>query len=182
MTTATQSGIQIPAGTYEVDPIHSTATFAVEHAGVSLFRGGFRPLGARLVAENAGLVLEGRVSVQSIDIADENIRPHLLSPDFFDAERNPEISFRSTEISGSAEGLRVAGELSMAGFSLPVEARGTLRGPVPGPGGGEKVSLSLETAIDRTAYGMNWQMEIPNGGVALANQVSLTVELEFDRS
>ncbi len=182
MTTATQADVLIPAGTYAVDPIHSNASFAVEHAGVSIFRGGFRPLDARLVVTEDGLALEGGVSVSSIDVADENIRPHLLSPDFFDAERNPDIRFHSTEISGPADDLRVTGELSMAGFTVAVEARGRLRGPVAGPGGGEKVSLSLETAIDRTAYGMNWQMEIPSGGVALANQVELTVELEFDRS
>lgn len=182
MTTATQFIVQIPTGDYAVDPVHSNASFAVEHAGVSIFRGGFRPVDARLVAGEDGLALEGGVHVESIDVADESIRPHLLSPDFFDAERNPDIRFRSTAISGSADDLRVVGELSIAGASLPVEAHGRLRGPVAGPGGGEKLSLSLEATIDRTAYGMNWQMEIPGGGAALGNEVTLTVELELDRS
>jgi polyisoprenoid-binding protein YceI len=182
VTSATQTGARIPVGTYTIDPLHSNAVFAVEHAGVSIFRGGFRPVDAKLVADDQGMRVEGGVSVDGIDVADENIRPHLLSPDFFDAERHPAIRFRSTEISGSADDLRVIGELSMAGFTLPIEARGRLRGPVTGPGGGEKVSLSLQAAIDRTAYGMNWQMEIPSGGLALANEVELAVELEFDRS
>ncbi|MGH2950699.1 MAG: YceI family protein [Solirubrobacterales bacterium] len=171
----------IPAGTYTADVPHSNARFAVEHAGISIFRGGFKPIHAQLVSGDAGLELEGTVRVETIDVDDENIMPHLLSPEFFDAERNPEIRFRSTAISGADE-LTVAGELELAGVSMPVQARGRLRGPVPGPGGGgEKVSLSLETAIDRTDYGMDWQMEIPGGGVALANEVKLAVELELNR-
>lgn len=181
MTTATQSTVQLPTGTYTVDPVHSNANFEVEHAGVSIFRGAFKPIDATLVSTDDGLVLDGRVRVDGISVDDENIRPHLLSPEFFDAERNPEIRFRSTEISGSNGDLRVVGELSMAGASLPVEGSGRLRGPVAAPGGGEKLSLALETVIDRTAYGMNWQMEIPGGGVALANEVKLIVELEFNR-
>ena len=106
-------------------------------------------------------MLEGRVAVEAISIEDETIRPHLLSPDFFDAERNPEVSFRSTEISGSADDLRVTGELSLAGVTRAVEAKGRLRGPVTAPGGVEKIALALEAAIDRTEHGMNWQMELP---------------------
>lgn len=179
MSTATT--VQIPTGTWSVDPVHSNATFEVEHAGVSIFRGGFKPIDAKLVSDDDGIVLEGGVSVEGISVDDENIRPHLLSPEFFDAERNPEIRFTSTEITGSADDLNLAGELSMAGVSLAVEAAGRLRGPAPAPGGGEKLGLALETVIDRTAFGMVWQMELPDGGVALANDVKLVVELEFNR-
>ena len=180
-TTTTQTAApQIPAGTYTADASHSSATFEVEHAGVSTFRGAFKPIDARLVADEEGLRLEGAVRVDSIGVDDENIRPHLLSPDFFDVERNPEVRFRSTEISGSRDDLTVAGELSMAGFALPVEATGRLRGPVSLPGGGRKVALALEAVVDRTAYGMNWQMELPGGAAALANDVRLVVEVEFN--
>jgi polyisoprenoid-binding protein YceI len=178
MTTATK--LDVPHGTWEVDATHSTANFEVEHAGVSVFRGGFKPVGAKLTSDDDGLVLEGAVDVTSISVDDENIRPHLLSPDFFDVERNPHIEFRSTEIAGGADDLTVAGELSMAGISLPVTAQGRLRGPV-GIGEIEKTSLALEATIDRTRYGMDWQMELPSGGVALANDVKLVVELEFNR-
>ena len=97
--------------------------------GVSTFRGGFTPIDAKLVSGDDGLGLEGVVSVETISVDDENIRPHLLSPDFFDVGRNPEISFRSTSIEGSPDDLHVRGDLSMAGFELPVEATGRLRGP-----------------------------------------------------
>lgn len=179
MTTATTE-IVVPQGTWSVDPLHSSAGFEVEHAGVSTFRGGFAPVDARLVSTDAGVTLEGRVAVDSISIDDENIRPHLLSPEFFDVEVNPEITFRSTEVSGTADDLRVKGELAMAGASLQVEATGTLRGPSEVPGGGTKIALSLAATVDRTAYGMNWQMEMPGGGQILANDVKLRVELEFN--
>ena len=181
MTTQTQIKIQIPEGTWDIDPVHSNANFEVEHAGVSVFRGGFKPIDARLTSGESGATLEGAVEVASISIDDENIRPHLLSPDFFDVERNPRISFRSTEIAGDSDDLAVTGELSMAGFALPVTARGRLRGPIEVPGVGQKVALSLETTVDRTAFGMNWQMELPSGGQALANDVKLIVELEFNK-
>ncbi len=180
-TTITQTiEQQIPAGTYTADASHSSAGFEVEHAGVSTFRGGFKPIDARLIAGQDGLQLEGGVRVDSISVDDETIRPHLLAPDFFDVERNPEVRFRSTRISGSPDALVMSGELSMAGFSLPVEATGRLRGPVELPGGGRKVALALEAVVDRTAYGMNWQMELPGGTPALANDVKLIVELEFN--
>jgi polyisoprenoid-binding protein YceI len=176
----TATEIDLPQGTWNVDATHSNANFEVEHAGVSVFRGGFRPVDAKLTVSDEGVALEGAVPVEGISVDDENIRPHLLSPEFFDVDRNPEIRFHSTRIAGGAADLEVAGELSMAGITLPVTARGRLRGPIAGPGGGGKASLSLETTIDRTDYGMNWQLELPAGGVALANDVKLIVELELN--
>jgi polyisoprenoid-binding protein YceI len=181
MTTATQTTQAVPTGTWNVDDTHSSANFEVEHGGLSVFRGGFKPIDATLVSGDDGVALEGRAAVESISVDDENIRPHLLAPDFFDVERNPEILFRSTQISGSADDLTVTGELSMAGATLLVEAKGRVRGPVSFGEGFEKLSLSLETTIDRTAFGMVWQMELPGGGQALANDVRLIVELELNK-
>ena len=179
--TTTQIATRIPNGTWTVDPVHSNAGFEVEHAGLSVFRGGFRPIDAKLTAGDDGIALEGRVAVESITVDDENIRPHLLASDFFDAERNPEIRFRSTEISGDPDDLTVRGEFSMAGASLPVQATGRLRGPVSLGEHGDKLALDLEAVIDRTAFGMNWQMEMPGGESALANEVRLLVSLELTK-
>jgi polyisoprenoid-binding protein YceI len=180
--TATTTDRLVPAGTWTIDGAHSSATFEAEHAGVSTFRGGFTPIDAKLVSGDDGLELEGVVRVETISVDDENIRPHLLSPDFFDVGRNPEVSFRSTSIEGPADDLRVRGDLSMAGFTLPVEAAGRLRGPVRLTEDIERLSLSLEATVDRTAFGMNWQMELPDGNQALANDVRLVVELELQKS
>jgi polyisoprenoid-binding protein YceI len=180
MTTATTETL-VPHGTWSADALHSNANFEIEHGGVSTFRGGFKPVDAKLVSDDTGISLEGTVAVETISIDDENIRPHVLSPEFFDAERNPEVSFRSTEVTGGADDLHVRGDLALAGVSLPVEARGRIRGPVETPAG-TKLALSLETTIDRTDYGMNWQMELPGGGSILGNDVKLIVELELNQA
>jgi len=180
VTTATET-TRIPAGTWAVDRAHSNATFAVQHAGISIFRGSFKDLDAKLEAGDEGAVLTGTVRVESIDVEDENIRPHLFTPDFFDTQRNPEVRFRSTELAIEGDQVRLAGELELAGARQNVVATGVFRGPVEVPGVGEKVALSLEATIDRTDYGMNWQMDLPDGSPALANDVSLAVELELNK-
>ncbi len=180
--TVTTTERLVPTGTWAIDDPHSSAGFEAEHAGVSVFRGGFKPIDAKLVSGDDGVELEGTVQVEAISVDDENIRPHLLSPDFFDVGRNPEIKFRSTAIDGTPDDLRIRGDLSMAGFTLPVEATGRLRGPVTLGEGIERLSLSLETTVDRTAFGMTWQMELPDGNQALGNDVRLVVELEFQKS
>jgi polyisoprenoid-binding protein YceI len=180
VTTATSTQTRIPTGTWNIDRSHSNATFAVRHAGISVFRGSFRDLDASLeVGDEA--VLTGSVKVESIDVDDENIRPHLLAPDFFDVARNPEIRFRSTGLEIEGDEVRLSGELELAGVTQRVAARGTIAGPVPNPMGGEKIALSLEAVIDRTEFGMDWQMDMPDGSPALANDVSLVVDLELGK-
>ncbi len=178
MSEATTERI-VPNGTWAVDNAHSSANFEVEHGGVSVFRGGFKPIDGTLTATDDGLALDGKVEVEGISVDDENLRPHLLSPDFFDVLRNPTITYRSTEIAGDTDDLTVNGKLSMRGVSLPVTATGRVRGPVSFGEGLEKISVSLETTVDRRAFGMVWQMELPGGEQALANDVRLVVELEL---
>jgi polyisoprenoid-binding protein YceI len=181
MSTATLTGERIPTGTWTSDHAHSSASFAVQHAGLALFRGGFKELDAKLVVDDDASVLTGTVSVDSIDVEDENIRPHLLAPDFFDVARNPEVRFRSSRLEIDGDEVTIAGELEMAGSSREVEATGRLLGPIEIPGAATKVALALETVIDRTEFGMDWQMELPAGGPVLANEITLTVELELNR-
>jgi polyisoprenoid-binding protein YceI len=178
-STTTAPPVEVSHGEWVIDRAHSSATFEVEHAGLSVFRGSFEEIDAVLASGDAGLELSGSVRIDSISIEDQSIRPHLLSPEFFDAERNPTVEFRSTGITGGADDLTVRGELSMAGTTRTVEARGRLRGPVPGPGGGEKLGLRLEATIDRTDFGMNWQMEMPGGALALGLEVRLVADLEL---
>jgi polyisoprenoid-binding protein YceI len=165
----------IPTGTWTLDKTHSQVGYAVRHSGVSLFRGGLTDFDAVL---DDG-TLRGSATVASITIQDENLAGHLASPDFFDAERFPQVSFRSTEVRREGDELTVEGELEIRGQTQPVTLAGTIAGPVAGPDGNERIGLALETTIDRTAFGMNWQMELPGGGVALENEVKLTADLEL---
>ena len=161
-------------GTYVLDPVHSSASFAVKHMVVSTFRGRFENFDATLTDGK----LVGTVDVGSIVVKDENLAAHLQSPEFFDAERHPELRFESTDIRPT-EGneIVVDGELTIKGITKPVEARGTLEGPHVTFGDVNKVGLTLEAIIDRTEFGLNWNVPLPTGEPALANDVSLTAEL-----
>jgi polyisoprenoid-binding protein YceI len=165
----------ITTGTWTLDKTHSQVGYAVRHSGVSLFKGGLTDFDA--VLEDG--TLRGSAKVASITIQDENLAGHLASPDFFDAERFPQVSFRSTEVRREGDDLTVEGELEIRGQTQPVTLVGTIAGPVAGPGGYERIGLALETTIDRTAFGMSWQMDLPGGGVALENEVKLTADLEL---
>ena len=171
---------RLPVGTWKVDPTHSSATFAVKHMAVGTFRGGFEDLDAALIVSDDGAAtLQGTVRADSINVKDENLRAHLGSPDFFDTERHPELSFRSDSLQPSDDGLLVEGELTIKGNTHPLQAHGSVSGPSVGLDGSQRLGLTLETTVDRTLYGLNWNAPLPKGGFALANDVKLIVELEL---
>jgi polyisoprenoid-binding protein YceI len=176
-TTSTASGL--PVGTWTLDPTHSSASFAVKHMVVATFRGRFEKIDATLTVTEDSARLEGSVDASSIVVKDENLQGHLGSPDFFDLERYPEITFTSTDIRRDGEELTVEGELTIKGHSQRVQGRGTIAGPAVTLGDVNKIGITLDTIIDRTEFGLNWNAPLPKGGFALANDVKLTVELEL---
>lgn len=176
MTTATTT--EIPTGTWSVDPVHSSASFAIERTGLSLFRTSFKELEAKLTT-GEGATLEGRVAVESIDVQQPDFRGHLLSPEFFDSARHPQIEFSSDELEIDGEAVTLRGTLAIAGKSRPVEAHGAFRGPLTDPMGAERVALSLKAQVNRHDYGIGWNMDLPNGKKVLGDDVTLTVELEL---
>jgi len=102
---------------------------------------------------------------------------HLLAPDFFDAERTPEIRFAATDVRRSGDDVVVHGELTIKGTTQPVELKGTISDPVEHVDGKDRIGLTLETTVDRTQFGLNWNLPLPSGEPALANNVTLTAEL-----
>ena len=177
--------LPVPTGTtWTVDPVHSTVGFAVKHMVVSTFRGRFEDYDATLTADADGrLRLEGRVAADSIVVKDERLAEHLKSPDFFDTERHPDITFASTLVRAENGELIVQGELTIKGNTRPLQARGTLTEPLLGLGDIEKMGLELEATVDRTEYGLTWNAPLPKGdGVALANEVKLLVSLELAKA
>jgi polyisoprenoid-binding protein YceI len=175
----TQAETTIPAGVWKSDPIHSQVGFAVKHMVVATFRGTFTDFAVTLANEDGEPSLYGAVRTDSVQVRDENLSGHLLSPDFFDSERYPEITFTSTGIHTDGDHLVVDGDLTIKGTSKAVEARGQINGPVEDPAGGERIGVDLETQVDRTEFGLNWNAPLPSGGVAVQNEVTLTVHLEL---
>lgn len=180
MSTQTVSQ-SVPAGTYEVDPVHSTIDFAVVHNGVSTFRSGFRAYEAKLTGSDQPQ-LEGSVEVASVDVAEEMQKGHLLSPEFFDAERHPRLRFRSTAFEVGEDGsLSVRGELEIRGQVHEVEASGRFAELGADLAGSARVGLSLAAKVDRRSFGLDWQAELPSGGGVLDYEVAIAVELELVR-
>jgi polyisoprenoid-binding protein YceI len=180
MATVTQE-TAIPTGVWESDPVHSTVGFAVKHMVVATFRGAFTDFNVTLDNSDGEPRLYGAVRIPSVEVRDETLKGHLLSPDFFDAERTPEIRFTSTAIRTEGDELVVEGELEIKGTSRPVEARGAIVGPVQNVAGREGIGIDLSTTVDRRDYGLNWNAELPKGGFAVENDVTLNIHLELTR-
>ena len=168
----------VPAGVWTVDPVHSSISFAVTHNNVATFRSGFDTYEATLIGGESPK-LEGNVDVQSIDIDEAQLKGHLMSPEFFDAERFPQLSFGANEISRAGDDLTIAGELTLKGHTEPVEITGHINDPAPDPYGGERLGLQLEAKVDRTRFGLNWNNPLPSGDPALANEVTIVVDLQL---
>lgn len=170
---------QIPAGTYAVDPVHSSITFAITHNGVATFRSGFASYEARLSGGDAP-ALEGSVDVASVKIDEEQLKGHLLSPDFFDAGRHPRLRFRSSELDVAEDGTAtLRGELEIRGEKREVEASGRFGQLGADLAGHARVGLSVSTSVDRRDFGLDWNAELPSGGEVLDYAVEIGVELEL---
>jgi polyisoprenoid-binding protein YceI len=168
----------IPTGTWAANPVHSKVGFALKYV-VSTYRGDFQDFDATLTSADGDVKLVGTVRPGSISVKDENLAAHLQSPDFFDSERYPELRFESTSFTVDGDDLVVEGDLTIKGNTQHVVGRGTLNGPSEDFAGNTRLGIELEAEIDRTAFGVSWNAPLPKGGLALANEVALQVELEF---
>ena len=163
------------AGTFASDPVHSSFGFAVKYQNVSLFRGTLSDVTATLADGR----LEGTAQVESISIrTPEQFRAHVLSADFFDVENHPQVTFVSDDVQLADDGTAtVTGDLTIRGVTQPATATGTWQAPSEDAFGNTRAHLQLETVVDRTQFGLNWNMPLPSGGNALANDVTLTVDI-----
>jgi len=170
----TEQTVASPTGTWQVDTVHSAVEFEVPYMGVATFSGSVKQFEATL----ADGELSGSAEIASIVTKDENLQAHLLSPEFFDAERYPRVSFRGP-VRGNGSEIEVDGEITIKGISRPATLTGTVTGPVTDPYGNERYGLSLRTTIDRTEFGITWNAPMPDGSGALADAVTLKADLSL---
>jgi polyisoprenoid-binding protein YceI len=170
--TSTIQETSIPTGTWNADTVHSSVAFEVPYA-VNTFTGSVTDFDARL--EDGKLT--GAARIATVTVKDENLEAHLLSPEFFDAENHPEIRFEASELRRDGDRVEGNGEITIKGISRPVTLRGTTNGPAVDHFGKNRVGLKLETTVDRTEFDINWNMPLPNGEPALANEVTLKADL-----
>ena len=164
----------LPAGSWALDKIHSNVGFAVDYMA-GTFAGTFGDVDASV----ADGVLRGSARVASVRVKDPNLEAHLQSPEFFDAERHPELSFESSSIERDGDRLRIDGEITIKGHPEPAEITGSITHPIADQYGGERFGLSLEAVVDRERFGLRWNRPLPSGEPALADEVTITAELQL---
>jgi polyisoprenoid-binding protein YceI len=166
---------QVPTATYGLDPIHSTIGFGVKYNKLATFRSTFEKVDAQL----ADGVLTGSADASSVVIDEPNFKGHLLTGDFFDVERTPTITFRSTDIRPVEDGsVEVDGELTIRGITKSVTATGTYAAGGDAFGN-ERVAFELQTTVDRRDFGIVWQNQLPDGSDALAYDVTISADLQL---
>src|SRR3954462_454414 len=173
MTTQTTQQA-LPSGTWSVDKVHSTVGFAVAYMA-GTFQGTVSDFEARL---DDG-VLGGTAEVASVQVKDPNLETHLQSPEFFDAERYPQLTFESHSIERNGNRIRIDGEITIKGHTEAVEITGDITDPIADPYGGERFGLALAAVIRRDEFGVSWNNRLPSGEPALSNDVALIAELQL---
>ncbi len=180
-TAQTTDTIALPVGIWTQDRIHSSLEFSVKHMVVGTFRSSLPDFESTLTVDDRGAALEGVGRVASVVTPDPALTAHLQSPDFFDAERHPEVRFRSAEIVRDGEQIRIVGQLTLKGHTGTIELRGTIFGPAVDLGDAERIGLDLTGSFDRTEYGLNWNAPLPKGGFAVGDEVTIGAHLEYVR-
>jgi len=170
--------------TWNIDPVHSVAEFKVRHMMISNVKGQFTRLQGVLVLNEADITnshAEASIEAASIHTRDEQRDGHLKSAEFFDAEKFPTLSFKSTRISRLASGeLAVTGDLTIHGVTRSVVFN--VEGPSPAtkdPWGNTRMGLSATTRINRKDFGLTWNSTLETGGVLVGDEITITLEVQF---
>jgi polyisoprenoid-binding protein YceI len=180
--TRTVDGAEVPAaGTYALDVAHSSVGFSVRHLMVSKTKGRFDGFTGTVTIADDPLEssVEVEIQVSSVDTRDETRDGHLRSPDFFDAEAFPTITYRSTKVTPSGRGTwTVDGELSVRGVTRDVPLTVSFEGGARDPWGGARVGFTAHAELDREAFGLTWNQALETGGVLVGKAVKIDIEAE----
>ena len=175
---------QTATTTWNIDPVHTVAEFKVKHMMISNVKGHFTAVKGVLVLDETALTasyIEATIDAASINTHEPQRDAHLKSADFFDVEKFPTLSFKSTHISRISNGeLAVAGDLTIHGVTRKVVF--TVEGPTaPGrdPWGNTRMGLSATTKINRKDFGLTWNAALETGGILVGDEVTITLDVEF---
>jgi polyisoprenoid-binding protein YceI len=168
--------------TWEIDPSHSEAGFAVKHMMFSTVRGHFNVLSGHLHIDEQhpeNSWVDAQVDASSIDTRSDYRDNHLRSPEFFDTEKYPSINFKSSKVEhiGGNE-YNVLGDLTMHGVTRPVLFKAEYAGQGKNPWGKTVAGLSAKTKINRKDFGLNWNQALESGGMLVSDDVTLEIDLE----
>jgi polyisoprenoid-binding protein YceI len=169
--------------TYKVDPAHSSVNFLIDHMVVNTVHGRFRQFEGTITVDpdngNALTVASGTIQAKSIDTDIEKRDNHLRSPDFFDAEKFPTITFESAEVKKDGNGHVLMGKFTMHGVTKDVSLPFTLKGPIKSPMVGTILGLEVNAKINRKDYGLTWNKIIEAGGLMVGEDVTIQINAEL---
>jgi polyisoprenoid-binding protein YceI len=169
---------------WTLDPGHTHIGFSVPHMVVSEVEGQFKNFSGKVLLDEKDLTksqLEFKVLVASLDTNNVDRDKHVIGPDFFDAPKFPEITFKSNRISKSSKGYKIAGELTVHGVTKPVTLDATLSDAVTSPWGKQVRACRLRGSVSRSDFGMVWNKSLDKGGVLVGDTVTLDLKLEINK-
>lgn len=168
--------------TWKVDPSHSLVEFSVRHMMFATVKGRFGGVDGVIKGDPNDLsnaVFEATIDAASIDTREEQRDNHLRSADFFDVEKFPNLTFRSTQVTKTGDNTyQVAGELTIRDVTKPVTLDVEFTGQGKDPWGNQRIGLSAKGSINRKDYGLTWNAPLEAGGFLVGDKVDITIEVE----
>jgi polyisoprenoid-binding protein YceI len=183
----TETGmVRVPAGTWQVDPTHSSVAFEVKHLMIATVRGLFSDFEGWIEAaedDPRNSRAWGVVRVASIDTGNADRDEHLRSPDFFDVERYPEALFESTGIEPIEGGhYTITGDLTIKGVTHEVAMDACVEGATEDPWGNDRVGIRIRGEVNRTDFGLTWQQKLASGGMLVGEEVKILIDVSAVRT
>ena len=179
--TRTADGREVPVpGSWNLDPTHTTTTFEVRHMMISKVRGAFSMAAGTIdVAEDpTQSTVEVTIDVASVESGTEDRDNHLRSPEFFDVENYPQMTFRSTSVETVGDGYRMNGDLTIKDITKPVTLDFEFTGGLIDPYGNPRVAFSASLEADREDWGLTWNMALETGGVMVGKKIKISIDTE----
>jgi polyisoprenoid-binding protein YceI len=168
------------AGTWAIDVLHSEVGFSVRHMMVSKVRGKFSKFAGELVTGDdlLGSSVTAEIDLSSIDTGSEQRDGHLRSPDFFDTENHPQMTYRSTGVRADGNDYVLEGELTLKNVTRAVPLKLEVNGFGPDAYGGTRAGFTATGHINRSDFGITYNAAIEGGGVVVADRVDIHLEIE----
>lgn len=177
MSATTDTPTEIPTGTWNLDPVHSSIEFQVRNMGIVTIKGYFEDFEGSLESDGESITATGLVKAASVDTRSEKRDEHLRADDFFDVEKHPEITFRSTRVEPAGDHVDVIGELTIKGHTQEVTFHARVEGTTPDPWGNERVGVSATGKVDRRDFDLNWDVKTPTGIPLASYEVKIALHL-----
>lgn len=180
MTSQTTQAPVVPTtGTYTIDAAHSSVGFSVRHVGIARVRGTMGVFSGQFVIADPieQSKADVKIDASSVDTGNKQRDEHLVSADFWDAEKNPEWTFTTTSITGDLDDMTVTGDLTINGVTKPVTLSAEFGGAATGPSGETRASFSATTSISRKDFGLTWNVALEGGGVMVSDKVNVELDV-----